>query len=225
MQNISRLSFIFSYHPSIWYHIIDIKGTVFLSSILIGIRSHNRHQNSLWPLQQKPNSSSWNFWNSTIRRIYCCKISSLQLKKKFYLQRWLPNRFTVNGYQYSPTAHEVFEYRYPAIFCLYTFFLTTPLNSIVSMNQSSPTQTNSNTLVTIYSRYLSGYFYSLGAIQFTPPQSRYFIINPPIPASHLYWWFESPHQKWRKLDHSILKSMRLLLLLLSSNVTVIMFPL
>ena len=155
---------------------------------MLGTRSHNGHQHLSWPLQKKLNSHSWKGWNITPRTIYCCTTSSIQLKKHFYLQRWLSNRFTVHRYQYSPTADEVFEYKHPAIVRFYvneqgTSSLVTvsdtnelcdsipidpypihlspinSLNSLVSMNQSSPIQPNFKTLVTIYSRCLSGSFY------------------------------------------------------------------
>ena len=83
---------------------------------MIGIRNTNIHHTSSWPLQKKPNNHSWKLRNRTLRSIYCCTNSSLQLKTQFYLQRWIPNRTVIHKYQYSPTAKQVFEYQHPVFY-------------------------------------------------------------------------------------------------------------
>ena len=94
--------------------ITNLKGTALLPNIIIGIRNANIHHTSSWSLQKNPNSHSWKLWNRALRSIYCCTNYSLQLKKPFYLQRWIPNRTVIHIYQYSPNAKEVFEYQHPA---------------------------------------------------------------------------------------------------------------
>ena len=96
--------------------ITNIKGSFLIPNVLLGIRSSNRHHNLSWSLQKKPKSHSWELWNRTLRGIYCCTSSSLQLKKHFYLHRWLPDRYTVHQHQYSPASLEVFEYKYTTYF-------------------------------------------------------------------------------------------------------------
>ena len=96
--------------------ITNIKGSALLPNILIDTRNTNTHHTYSWPLQKNPNNHSWKLWNRTLRSIYYCETSSLQLKKKIYPKRWIPNRIVVHRYQYSPTANEVFEYKHPAFY-------------------------------------------------------------------------------------------------------------
>ena len=78
--------------------ITNLKGTALLPNIRIYTRITNIHHTSSWPLQKSNYYHSWKPWNRTLRSIYCCTNSSLQLKKTFYLQRWIPNRTVIHRY-------------------------------------------------------------------------------------------------------------------------------
>ena len=80
---------------------------------------------------KKPNNHSLKFWNRTLRNIYCCATSSLQIKKQLYLQIWIPNRTVVHRYQYSPIANEVFEYKHPAFY--HSFVKEQSTTSLISI--------------------------------------------------------------------------------------------
>lgn len=170
-------------HVTLLSDITDIKGISLVNDILIGSRRKNRHQNSSWSLQQKPNIYYWNLWNRTIRHLYCCTFSSTQLKKQYYLQRWYPDRHTVYRYQYSPTEHELFEFHHSVIFRWFvtetsnstlvkvpdikestfiqlTYIPIIPSSSIVITNQYFRPLPNSRTLTNISTRCRSGHFYS-----------------------------------------------------------------